>query len=666
MNMSPQPHNQDDQFASPVDEPTVPVRGRNKFQELIFRYRVLILLLVHAVLFVGIYWCAYLMRFTLDVPQRHIDLFWKGLPAVLSIKVGVFMWLRSFHGWWRHVSFSDFISLLRSAVVATTAVAAADYFFLWKQIPRTVMLNDLVMTIVVIGGLRSVWRVWDERIAPLDRKRSNTRALLIGSGFESAKLAHLINGQAKLGVRIIGLVAPSRSQKGRRFSDLRVVGHLGSLPALVKQHRAETVFLASGSVPAKDLRALLDSASDSGFKVKILPKLSDQLRGVDKLPIREVAFDDLLRRKPVNLDIGSIARIAKGKTVLVTGAGGSIGSELCRQIARFAPARIILLGRGENRIYQIERELKNETELVKFIPRIATITDKKRMTEIFESHRPDLVFHAAAHKHVPLVEQNVGESIINNVKGTKIIADLAHQFNAERFVMVSTDKSVNPTSMMGCTKQMAERYCQSLAATSKTKFISTRFGNVLGSAGSVVPLFQEQIRKGGPITVTDPRMTRYFMTIPEASQLVVQAASMGEGGEIFVLEMGEPVRIVDLAKDLIRLAGHPQDSIDIVFSGMRPGEKLYEELYYENETSTPTKHDQILSSHSRTFPSDVVQNQVNRLIESAYKSESEIRRLMKEIVPEYDPPEIETRAPVPPPASSRETLKNETLRERTS
>ena len=666
MNMSPQPHNQDDQFASPVDEPTVPVRGRNKFQELIFRYRVLILLLVHAVLFVGIYWCAYLMRFTLDVPQRHIDLFWKGLPAVLSIKVGVFMWLRSFHGWWRHVSFSDFISLLRSAVVATTAVAAADYFFLWKQIPRTVMLNDLVMTIVVIGGLRSVWRVWDERIAPLDRKRSNTRALLIGSGFESAKLAHLINGQAKLGVRIIGLVAPSRSQKGRRFSDLRVVGHLDSLPALVKQHRAETVFLASGSVPAKDLRALLDSASDSGFKVKILPKLSDQLRGVDKLPIREVAFDDLLRRKPVNLDIGSIARIAKGKTVLVTGAGGSIGSELCRQIARFAPARIILLGRGENRIYQIERELKNETELVKFIPRIATITDKKRMTEIFESHRPDLVFHAAAHKHVPLVEQNVGESIINNVKGTKIIADLAHQFNAERFVMVSTDKSVNPTSMMGCTKQMAERYCQSLAATSKTKFISTRFGNVLGSAGSVVPLFQEQIRKGGPITVTDPRMTRYFMTIPEASQLVVQAASMGEGGEIFVLEMGEPVRIVDLAKDLIRLAGHPQDSIDIVFSGMRPGEKLYEELYYENETSTPTKHDQILSSHSRTFPNDVVQDQVKRLIESAYKSESEIRRLMKEIVPEYDPPEIETRAPVPPPASSRETLKNETLRERTS
>ena len=410
------------------------------------------------------------------------------------------------------------------------------------------------------------------------------------------------------------------------------------MPELMSQHRAETVFMTTGSVPAKELRSLLDEASGEDFDIKILPQLSEQLRGMDKLPIREVAFDDLLRRKPVNLDIGSIARIVKGKTVLVTGAGGSIGSELCRQLSRFAPARIVLLGRGENRIYHVERELREMTDLVKFVPRIANITDEPRMEEIFESLRPDLVFHAAAHKHVPLVESNVGESIINNVKGSKIVADLAHKYNVERFVLVSTDKAVNPTSMMGATKQMAERYCQSLASFSKTKFISTRFGNVLGSAGSVVPLFQEQIRKGGPVTVTDPRMTRYFMTIPEATQLVVQAASMGEGGEIFVLEMGEPVRIVDLAKDLIRLAGHPQGSIDIVFSGVRPGEKLFEELYYENEQSTPTKHDQILSSHSRTFPAKEVASQVDRLINAAYKPHETIRSLMKEIVPEYREP----------------------------
>lgn len=613
-------------------------RPADKLREFIMKHRVAILLLIHSVLFVGIYYAAYLMRFTLDIPDRHIRLYLDGVVVVVAIKVGVFMWLRSFHGWWRHVSFSDFISLLRSAIVATMAIAAADYFFLHKQIPRTVLVNDLVMTIVAIGGLRSVLRVWDERIAPLDRSKNLVRTLLIGHGFESAKLAHLINGQRQLGVRVVGLVSPDKGMKGKRFSDLRVVGGIESLPALMSQYRAKTVFMTTGAVPAKQLRMLLDEASGEDFEIKILPQLSEQLRGTDKLPIREVAFDDLLRRKPVNLDIGSIARIVKGKTVLVTGAGGSIGSELCRQLSRFAPARIVLLGRGENRIYHIERELKEMTDLVKFIPRIASITDELRMEEIFESLRPDLVFHAAAHKHVPLVESNVGESIVNNVKGSKIVADLSDKYNVERFVMVSTDKSVNPTSMMGATKQIAERYCQSLAAVSKTKFISTRFGNVLGSAGSVVPLFQEQIRKGGPITVTDPRMTRYFMTIPEASQLVIQAASMGEGGEIFVLEMGEPVRILDLAKDLIRLAGQPQDSIDIVFSGIRPGEKLYEELYYENEQSTPTKHDQILSSHSRSFSLDEVASQVDRLVAVAYKSHETIRALMKEIVPEYREP----------------------------
>lgn len=615
-----------------------------EFRDFVMKHRILILLVIHAVLFVGIHWAAYLIRFHPGMTDLQFNLFRNGIVPVVGIKVGVFMWLRSFHGWWRHVSFSDFISLLKAAVVATLAIAAADYFVLHKQIPRTVLAGDLALTIVIIGGLRSVWRVWDERIAPLDRSKKIARALLIGHGFESAKLAHLINGQHELGVRIVGLVSPKKGKKGTRFSDLRVVGGIDSLPALMSQHQAKTVFMTTGSVPAKQLRALLDEASGEDFEIKILPQLSEQLRGMDKLPIREVAFDDLLRRKPVNLDIGSIARIVKGKTVLVTGAGGSIGSELCRQLSRFAPARIVLLGRGENRIYHIERELKGMTDLVKFIPRIATITDQRRMEEIFESLRPDLVFHAAAHKHVPLVESNVGESIVNNIKGTKVVADLADKYNVERFVMVSTDKSVNPTSMMGATKQIAERYCQSLAATSKTKFISTRFGNVLGSAGSVVPLFQEQIRRGGPVTVTDPRMTRYFMTIPEASQLVIQAASMGEGGEIFVLEMGQPVRIVDLAKDLIRLAGHPPGSIDIVFSGVRPGEKLFEELYYENEQSTPTKHDQILSSHSRSFPDGEVASQVERLIAAAYQPHDSIRKLMKEIVPEYHEPNLGTKS----------------------
>ena len=601
----------------------------------LIKYRLPILLVVHIAIFTAVYWCAFLMRFTLAVPDRYVTLFYRGVPIVVAIKVIVFFVMQSLHGWWRHVHFSDVISLAKSASVASLAIIALDYFLMEGQIPRTVVLNDLVLTIVVIGGLRSTWRIWDERIVPLDSSRIHERALLVGNNFDAAKLAHLINGHHQMGVRVVGLVSKKPFAKGRRFSDLKVVGQLESLPELMTQHRAKTLFVISGSVPAKQLRDLLDTASDRGFKIKILPPLADQLRGMDQLPIREVSYNDLLRRKPVTLDLGSIERVIGGKTILVTGAGGSIGSELCRQLAKFEPSRMILLGRGENRIYHIEKELNKKFPTIEFIPRIANITDEPRIREVFATFHPEIVFHAAAHKHVPLVEYNVGESIINNVRGTQVVADMADQHDVERFVLVSTDKAVNPTSVMGCTKQMAERYCQSLGGKSNTKFISTRFGNVLGSAGSVVPLFQRQIREGGPITITDERMTRYFMTIPEASQLVIQAMSMGNGGEIFVLEMGEPVKILDLAKDLIRLAGHPPGSIDIVVAGMRPGEKLYEELYYENEESLPTKHDQILSSYSRLFSFEEVESQVSALVDMAYMSPGRIRSKLKEFIPEF-------------------------------
>ena len=555
------------------------------------RHRLPLLIVAHLFAFAALNWFAFLMRFTLDVPQRYQEIFWQGLPFIIGLKLAVFYYLGSFHGWWRHVNFSDFISLLKSSAAASLAIIAFDYFIIqnWQiQIPRTVIVNDFVLTIVVLGGLRSCWRVWDERIAPLDGSRVTERALIIGSDFDTAKMSHLINGQHKLGIRILGMVSTDEDKIGRRYSDLRVIGSLDNVSSLMRNHKTTTLFVVTGTIQGRKLRELLDSASDLGFKIKILPPLKDHLRGADSLPIREVSYNDLLRRKPANLDLGAIGKIVDGKTVLVTGAGGSIGSELCRQLSRFQPRTIILLGRGENRIYHIERELNEKSPHIKYLPRIANITDAGRIREIFKSLKPDLVFHAAAHKHVPLVEENVGESIINNILGTKVMADHAHEFGVERFVMVSTDKSVNPTSIMGCTKQMAERYCQTIGANSKTAFISTRFGNVLGSAGSVVPLFQEQIRRGGPITITDKRMTRYFMTIPEASQLVVQAASMGTGGEIFVLEMGEPVKILDLAQDLIRLAGHAPGTIEIVEKGMRPGEKLYEELYYGDETVSYT------------------------------------------------------------------------------
>lgn len=617
-----------------LNNPSVNSR-MSRFSEFLVRYRLPILFALHTVIFAGVFWMAYLMRFTLDIPEMHMANFWKGLPFVIAVKLFVFYSMRSFHGWWRHVQFSDLISLGKSAVVASLVLVTLDHFlFIW-QIPRVVVVNDLLGTMVVLGGLRSFWRIYDERIAPLDSSKASQRALLVGEDYHAAKIAHLINSQRPLGIRIVGMIASSKQKKGRCYSDLRVVGVTDNITELMNQHRAETLFVVSGTLPAKELREMLDEASANEFKIKILPRLEEQLRGMDEMPIREVCYDDLLKRKPVTLDLNSIERIVEGKTVLVTGAGGSIGSELCRQLSRFGPSKLILLGRGENRIYHIEKELNDKFLTINYIPKIVNITDEERMREVFSTYSPDVVFHAAAHKHVPLVEHNVGESIINNVRGTQVVADLAHEFSVGRFVLISTDKAVNPTSVMGCTKQMAERYCQTLGVNSKTKFISTRFGNVLGSAGSVVPLFQKQIRQGGPITITDERMTRYFMTIPEASQLVIQAAAMGEGGEIFVLEMGEPVKILDLAHDLIRLAGHPPGSIDIVVKGMRPGEKLYEELYYENEQSLPTKHDQILSSNSRAFSMSEVEHQVDSLIKHAYDSPGRIRSKLKEFIPEF-------------------------------
>ena len=607
------------------------------------KHRLVFLIALHSLLFCFVYWCAFLMRFSLIVPDRYFELYSVSVGPVIAIKLIVFYCLHSFHGWWRHVNFSDLISLVRSSTVATLILIALDSLILPGQIPRIVIANDFFVTIVLTGALRSTWRVWDERIAPLDRKRKVERALLIGNNVNAARVAHMINSQRDLDVRIEGMIAPGEFRQRAQFSDIRVVAGLDNLPRTMDQHKATTLFVIAGSVPAKSLRRLLDSSSQHGFKIKILPTLNEHLRGMDQMPIREVSCDDLLRREPAKLDLAAITKFVSGKSVMVTGAGGSIGSELCRQIMRFEPSEIILLGRGENRIFHIERELRGVDSLVKLTPKIVNITDKERLRQVFEDHRPRVVFHAAAHKHVPLVEQNVGEGIINNVLGSKNVADLSDEYGVERFVLISTDKAVNPTSMMGCTKQMAERYCQALDTRSNTRFISTRFGNVLGSAGSVVPIFQKQIQKGGPITITDRRMTRYFMTIPEATQLVLQAATMGDGGEIFVLEMGKPVKIIDLAKDLIRLAGHAPGSIDIIETGMRPGEKLFEELYYKNEKSLPTPHKQILSSTSRPFLYEKVESQVDSLIEAAFLSPIEIRALMHNFIPEFIPAEMAAR-----------------------
>ena len=604
-----------------------------KFVDRLKRYRIPVLLAGHLVAFCFIYWLAVFLRFERLFPANPMHL--QVMPLIVLIKLAVFFFLKTLHGWWRYVTFSDFIALSKATAVSIAVFFLIDYLLIPEQISRGAVLIDGAFTIAIMGALRSAWRLWDERglyfhTGSVRRKR----ALLVGADIESAKLAHLINSRSKLDYQISGLVSTT-TEEPMRFSDLRVVGNISEINELCKLMRCKTVFVPSGELPAKKLRELIDMASVDEVQVHIVPSMMSLLEGGAQIPIRQVSFEDLLRRPPVSLDEEAIEGLVEGKTILVTGAGGSIGSELCRQLVKFSPKTLVLLGRGENRIYHIHRELSSQGGETELVMALATITDQRRMMQIIQEYKPEVVFHAAAHKHVPLTEVNIGEAVINNVYGTKVVADVCHEVGVERCVIISTDKAVNPTSVMGCTKQLAERYCLALGGESKTKFMVTRFGNVLGSAGSVVPLFKEQIQKGGPITVTDPRMTRFFMTIPEAAQLVVQAATMGHGGEIFVLEMGEPVKIVELAKDLIRLSGLPPNSIDIEFTGIRQGEKLYEELYYIDEKSLPTDHKKILTAYHRPFGYEETSTQINDLIDVAYSNPSAIRSELETMVPEF-------------------------------
>jgi FlaA1/EpsC-like NDP-sugar epimerase len=388
----------------------------------------------------------------------------------------------------------------------------------------------------------------------------------------------------------------------------------------------------------KQLRQLLDDCEKVAINVRVIPSFGELMDNRFNFQVRDPDIGDLLQRDPVQLNNDKIESLLEGRTVMVTGAGGSIGSEICRQVLAFNPAKLLLVERNENALFLVERELQEVTAETQLVPSIADILDRERLGVVFSEHRPDIVFHAAAHKHVPMMEHNPGEAIKNNILGTRMVAELADAYNAREFVMISTDKAVNPTSVMGSSKHLAERFVHTFSEGSNTKFVVVRFGNVLGSNGSVVPIFSEQIRRGGPITVTHPDIERYFMTIPEASQLVLQAAAMGDGGEIFVLDMGESVKIVDLARDMIRLSGLQPDDIEIVFTGLRPGEKLYEELYFDNEEMLPTPHPKVFVAYHRPFEIDEVRASIDSLAAIMHGSAEEVRAELKRFIPEYAAP----------------------------
>jgi FlaA1/EpsC-like NDP-sugar epimerase len=500
---------------------------------------------------------------------------------------------------WRSVTVVD-LQALATAVAIGTAVLFAGGLVVHSLggFPRTIPLIEGVLAFVAMGGVRLARRLLAEHSSvPNDAGRGPKNVLLIGAGDAGTRVSRELRRHPRLGLRPMGFLDDDEGKAHLRVGGLPVLGRIEDLPRVVAGADVDEVLITIPSASGRQTRRIVELASSAGVRCRILPGVLEILNGdVDVSHIREVQVQDLLRREPIELDRASMSGYLTDQVVLVTGGGGSIGSEIVRQIAAFEPRKVLLLGRGENSLHAMAQELRRESPDLDFLTIVGSVCDAEKVDEIFATHRPEVVFHAAAHKHVPMMEFDRDEAVLNNVGGTRTLAQAALVSGVRRFVNISSDKAVNPVSMVGITKQIAEQAVRRVSqqADPDQAFVSVRFGNVLGSRGSVVPVFQEQVRLGGPITITDPEMKRYFMTIPEASQLVIQAGSLGENGAVYVLDMGTQVRIVDLARDLVRLSGSDEEDIDLVFTGLRPGEKLEEELFTAEEQVVATRYDQIM------------------------------------------------------------------------
>jgi FlaA1/EpsC-like NDP-sugar epimerase len=594
---------------------------------------------LHLAAFAVVFALSYLLRFDGALPpEEQRTLFWV-LPWVVLVKLGIFALRGGLLGWWRHATFADLVRLGESATLATVLLIAAGHFLHFgTSVPRSVVATDWAGTIIVLGSFRAATRLVRERYYPMIVERKAERALVVSASEAGLMLVRTIESQPGLGFQVVGLLDPEPMLQNRVLGAVRVLGKPSDVVRVAAEHRVKTVLVPTPAVDLRSNRTLIETARAGGLRVQVVPGFDALLKGMVTVQPRDVDIDDLLCREPVTLDDESVGRFVQGKCVMVTGAAGSIGSEICRQLLTYRPARIVLLDHNENGLFFVERELKARAGATELVPRVVSITDAVQVRSTFKRHKPAVVIHAAAHKHVPMMEANPGEAVRNNVFGTRVIVDEAIRAGAESFVMISTDKAVNATSVMGACKRLAEMYIQARASTSPTRLVTVRFGNVLGSAGSVVPVFKEQIRRGGPVTVTHPEMTRYFMTIPEASQLVLQAGALGQGGEIFVLDMGEPVRVLDLARDLIRLSGLTEGrDIKIEFTGLRPGEKLYEELYHHEEAPLPTPHSKIYIARHRSSTRKRVEAYLRDLERAINQPPGAVIAALRAAVPDYDP-----------------------------
>lgn len=589
---------------------------------------------------------AYLLRFDFAIPPLIAEQRSDQLPYVVLLQVvtlGLFG-IQTFI--WRYVGMAELKAFLRAALTAAGLLMAArlclpDSWADWR-IPLSVIILDAGLAFGGLLAVRVLRRLLHERRHAGESPDGNEGAprspvLLIGAGRSGMMAAREIQGNPKSALDIRGFVDDDPNKKGTVIQGVRVLGGTQDLPRLVANDQVDHVVVTIEKLSREQFKRIRDVCDAIPVKVRIAPSMSQILDGrLTVSRIRDIQVEDLLGRAPVELDLSDMARLIGGRTVMITGAGGSIGSELVRQVARFAPWRVLLVERSEFALFNIEREMREALPDVEFRPVLADIAVEPRMRDVFEQFRPALVLHAAAHKHVPMLEHNPTEAITNNVIATRTLAHLAGDHGVEVFVLISTDKAVRPTSVMGASKRLTELVIQRANRSFDTRYVAVRFGNVIGSAGSVIPIFQEQIRKGGPVVVTSPDMVRYFMTIPEAAQLVLQAAALGVGGEIFILDMGEPVRILDLAKETIRLSGFkPFVDMDIVFSGLRPGEKLFEELAMTGEHIARTRHPKIFIGKLAPYPDDLLDHVIHQVTLLALRhDERALREYLNQVLPE--------------------------------
>ena len=598
---------------------------------------------------------AHWLRFNMEITPYYTQVMWQTMLWAVPAQAVVFWSFGLYRGIWRYASLEDLKRLLLAVgVAALVAPLMLLTGILPPAVPRSVLLLDPILLLLAMGGSRVAYRVWKEHDVYGKLRYQGQPVLVLGAGDTALTLLRELERSSAW--RVVGFLDDDPQKVGRFVSGVRVYGRISELPELSRRIGVEHVVMAMPSAKHEERRATLQVCTEAKLKVLTVPSYDDLVSGrVTVSALRAIELDDLLGRDPIVLDDAGLHQLLENRTVMVTGAGGSIGSELCRQIARFAPKRLVMFESGEFPLYSMNEEMARTYPQLDRVCAIGDVKDEARVSEILARYAPAVVFHAAAYKHVPLMENdNAWAALQNNVLGTYTVAAAAAAHGVQRFVLISTDKAVNPTNVMGATKRLAEQMCQALQARSRMALVAVRFGNVLGSTGSVIPKFREQLARGGPLTVTHPDVIRYFMSIPEAAQLVLQAGLMGTGGEVFLLDMGKPVRIVDLARDMIRLSGVDEREIEITFTGLRPGEKLYEELLGSDEESEPTRHPKLRIVRTTQPEAGILDSLLPWIRATRTLSDSDTRAALSRWVPGYRPTP-NAPAAIPRAASDLET-----------